>query len=477
MKFIWLTLLLSPLAFASKVDVPIRTDGGSFSYASENLLRRRGEFVPPPVLLDEAELNRVMFSELQEQNEDLKRVKYFLLNGETRLAQVHLSKLAYTKTKLRPVIYRYLGIMHFIEGKFQSSLDYLSKKDIQESHYRKICTLKLLNMIVLDQKSKLEEEWQRCTLENYNHFNEGNFVWLEILVQMKLNPKIGLTKKPFKRIRLAALDNTQLKIYLKLALYLNQEAMVESQIAELDLSQLEDTEVRDLVGHILFRRGALAKSYRFIEDLKTPNAENMKGNLYVLRQKYELAYAQFKLALEQKSNSQNAMERILPLAWLLGDWAEGSKIAERVIAAPQTQISKMTLMAAFLTQKGDFDRALQVLDGISQRSRRGGEIDVAQLYSFNALMKNDPVLVKRHSSVSCNQFDLVNCWLSFQMYQWDSFPLTLRRNEEIPQRHDWEKLSQQSFQEPMKEVVYVNQLDVEELDDKLIQLVPDGKSR
>ncbi len=123
MKFILIGLFLSNLAHAARDVLPIREDGG-YSLATENLLSRRGELVPPPVLLDAKEMNRVMFSELQEQNEDLKRVKYFLLNGETRLAQVHLTKLAYTKTKLRPVVYRYLGIINFIVGKFQRSVDF-----------------------------------------------------------------------------------------------------------------------------------------------------------------------------------------------------------------------------------------------------------------------------------------------------------------------------------------------------------------
>jgi hypothetical protein len=477
MKLILMGLFFSALALAGTSDLAIREDGGFYSQATEGLLSRRGKLVPPPILLDPQELNRVMFSELQEQNEDLKRVKYFLINGETRLAQVHLTKLAFTKTKLRPVVYRYLGIMNFIEGRFKRSLDFLSKQEMNGSQYRKVCTLKILNMVVLDKKYELEDEWQRCTLENYNHFNEGNFVWLDILVQMKTNPRPGQTKVPFKKIRLSALDNNQLKIFLKLALYLNQEALIEPQIAELDLSQMEDTEVRDLVGHLLFRRGALAKSYRFIEDLKTPNAENMKGNLYILRQKYELAYAQFKLALEQKQNSQNAMERILPMAWLLGDWSEGSKIAERVIAAPQTQINKMTLMAAFLTQKGDYQKASDVIDAIIQRSRRGTEVDVTQLYSFAGLMQNRPHVVRKHAAASCSQYDMVNCWLSFQMDQWDSFPLTIRRAENLPNKREWETLSQESITDSLKEIVYVNQLDIEELDDKLIQLIPNAKNQ
>jgi tetratricopeptide (TPR) repeat protein len=240
----------------------------------------------------------------------------------------------------------------------------------------------------------------------------------------------------------------------------------------MDVGQFEDVEVRELIGQILFRLGSLSRSYRFIEDLNSPNAENIKGNLYVLRKKYELAYAQFKLSLETKQNSQNAMERILPIAWLLGDWEEGAKISERVIASPQTQINKMALVAAFHTQKGNFAQAQSVLETINARSRRGGEIDITQLYSFVGLMQNRPHVAKKQAALSCDQYDLVNCWLGFQLEQWDSFPLTIRRPESIPIKKDWEKLSQEDLEQPLKETVYVNQLDIEELDDKLIQLIP-----
>jgi tetratricopeptide (TPR) repeat protein len=475
MKVIVLGLFLITAANAAKIDIPIREDGGSISHATEGLLSRRGELKPPPGIGDDKELNRIYFSEMQEQNADLKKVKFYLLNGETRLAQVHLTKLAYTQTKLKPIIYRYLGILSFIDGRFQKSLDYLSIKELQSlPHYAKICTLKVLNSVVLNKVNQLESEWTRCQLENYSHFKPGSFVWLETLVRLKLRPVRGLTKVPFRGLKLSSLENEQLKIFLKLALYLNQEKLLEPQLSELDSLQMEDTEIRELVGQVFFRLGSFAKSYRFIEDLSSPNAENMKGNLYVLRNKYELAYAQFKLALEKKQNSQNAMERILPLAWLLGDWEEGAKISERVIASPQTQINKMALVSAFYTQKGDYQKAQDVLETIVNKSRRGTEIDVTQLHSFVALMQNKPLVIKKQSLMSCEQFDLVNCWLVLQMEQWDSFPLTIRRNEKLPQKREWERLSQDEINEPLTETVYVNQLDVEELDDKLIKLIPNA---
>jgi tetratricopeptide (TPR) repeat protein len=469
MKSFFLVLLIQ----TALAQVPIRTDSGNNTLATEGLYSRRGELAPPPEMLGFEELNAGLISDLRLHGEDLKKIKYYLLNGETRLAKLHLGRLAYKKTKLRPIVYRYLGILSFIESDFASSLDYFSRPELRDSpHFGKICTLKVLNQIVLSKKHDLEKDWARCQLENFRNFREENLVWLETLVNLKLSPRKGVTEVPFQKMRLAALTPNELKIMLKLSLYLNQERVVESELNDLTMDQLQDTEVRELVGQIFFRSGAFAKAYRFVEDLKSPNSENIKGNLYVLRNKYELAYAQFKLALEEKQNSQNAIERLLPLAWLLGDWEGGAKYAEQAIASPQTLINKLTVLAAFQMQKGAYQEAEKVLNVISQKSRRGTEIDVTQLASFTALMQNHPLKVKKEALLSCEQYDLVNCWILFQMGQWETFPLMVRREDKIPEGKLWEKLSKTAQQDPLKENVFINQLDIEELDDKLIQLIP-----
>ena len=476
MKFIVLILaLLSCLSAAAHED-NIRSDGGSISYATKDLLRRRGELVPPTSFYDLEEMNRVLFSDLRNQSEDLKKVKYYLLNGEIRHARATLAKLAYTQTKLRPVIFRYLGILSFIEGKFEKSFEYLALRELQNiPHFGKICFIKVLDEIVLNKKYELEKDWEKCKVENQKFIRESHLVWLETLVQLKINPKPGMTKVPFKALNIATLTADEAKIMLKLALYLNQESLVVEQLPLLTLDQLEEPEVRELAGQIFFRTGKLAQSYRFVEDLKSPNSENIKGNLYLLRNKYEVAYAQFKVALEQKQNSQNAMERLLPLAWLLGDWEGGVKYSEMVLASPQTQVNKLVLTAAFLMQKGDYDQTSKILESIAQRSRRGTVIDITQIASFTALMQNKPDVVKKQAALSCNQYDLVNCWVLFQISQWDGFPVMIRREDPLPEKKEWERLMASEETKPLKETVYVNQLDIEEMDDKLIQLIPKDK--
>lgn len=470
MNIFLLAFILTSSLWGASVDIPA---SGSLGFHSQGLYSRRGEFTPPPELFSLEELNRALFTEAQLQNQELKKIKYYLINGESRLARLYLTKLAYTKTKLRPVIQRYLGILYFMEGDFEKSYEHLDKEVLREMpHFSKVCTLKVLNEIILNKLKTLENDWIRCKIENPSNFKEGNLLWMDTLVELKLRPREGITKIPFRQLRLTALSLNEVKVIMKLALYLNQEDLIAKEIPGLTIEQLRDNEIRELAGQILFRIGSLADAYKFVEDLKSPNAENIKGNLYIMRSKYELAYAQFKLALEQKQNSQNAMERLLPLAWLLGDWESGSIYAQRVLASPQTQINKLTLIAAFQMQKGNFDKARITLDQIVEQSRRGTQIDVTQLYSFVALMQNKPLQIMKNAELSCRQYDLVNCWVLYQMLQWDSFPLTVRRVDKIEHRPEWEKLIKEEINQPLKETVFVNQLDIEEMDDRLIQLIP-----
>jgi tetratricopeptide (TPR) repeat protein len=454
-------------------DVPINQGEGSISYATEDLLGRRGELIPPADIYQLAQMNRVLFSDLKSQDKDLKRVKYYLINGEIRLARMYLTKLSYTQTKLRPIVYRYLAMLSFIEGDFAKTYEHLSLPELQNiPHFGKICVMKVLTLIALNKKNDLETSWAKCQVENQANFRGRNLIWLEALVQLKLNPVKGITKVPFKQFKLSALESDEAKLMMKLALYLNQEELIINQLPELTVEQLQDPDIRELAGHVFFRAGALAKSYKFVEDLKSPNSENIKGNLYLLREKYELAYAQFKLALEQKQNSQNAMERLLPLAWLLGDWEGGSKYSEQVLASPQTKINKYTLVAAFLMQKGEYDKTLKVIEKIAHNSRRGTELEVTQIGSFAALMHNKPEVVRKQAALSCAQYDIVNCWVQLQLDQWDSFALTIRREEKLEHTNEWEKLISTDLDQPLKETVFVNQIDIEEMDDKLIRLIP-----
>lgn len=440
---------------------------------TEGLYDLRKGMKPPPSLFDYEAINKALFEDRKTEISELKRLKYLLINGEIRLARLELMKLRNSQSKLRPIIDRYAGILEFVDGKYEEAWKHFSAKELDSDfHFKKICSAKTLTRIILNKTDGLREDWSRCQLLGLLNLNPQAQRWMNILVDLKTIPAKGITRAPFERERFSRFEIDDLKLILKLALYLNQETTILPELTDLTLEQLRDEEVRELVGAIYFRVGSFVDSFKFVEDLTSPNAENIKGNLYILRKKYELAYAQFKLALNQKENSQNAMERLLPLAWVLQDWENGAKYSERVFASPQTQINKLTLLAAFLTEKGDYKAASEVLKEINQKSIKANRLEVTQLYSFVSMMKNEPEIMKKQAGRSCSQNDIINCWFLYQLSQWDAFPLTIKRKDAVAFSDITEKLTQSDIDEPLKENVYINQLDIEELDDKYIKLIP-----
>lgn len=437
------------------------------------LMDKRTKLILPEEVVDYADLNVTEVAARNSDTKELQKIKYYIMNGEIRLARLYLDKLNYSQTKLKPIIYRYQGILNFIEGNFARSFEFFDKPELKViPNYGKICLLKVLDRIVLSKKIGLQSEWDRCIIENARTLNLTNLAWLNTLVELKLRPVEGITSAPFKALKIQTLETPQLKILLKMGLYLNQESLLVPQFPTLEIDQLSDPEVRELMGHLSFRQGELAKAYKFIEGISTPNTENIRGNLYLLRQKYELAYAQFKLALEIKQNSQNALERLLPLAWMMKDWQRGLEYAERVVASPQTQVGKLTIVAAFLLQNERYDEAREILNVITSRSRFGYHLDAAEINAYVALVQNSSEIARKNARASCEQYDMMYCWVVMQMDTWDSFPLTLRRKDKIAHLSEWEKLTVEEINDPLKETVYVNQLDIEELDDGLIKLSP-----
>lgn len=441
-----------------------------------DLLHNRKSLVIPPSIIELKTQNLKLENETYAHKKELEKVKFYLTNGEVRHAKAILSKLAFTPSKLRPVIKRYLAIISFIEGDYQKTFEELEQNELMMSpNFAKICTLKVITELVLSKLNRLEEDWPRCQLENNYNLNQNSLVWLDTLVNLKLKPHTnGITRIPFKGVFLRSMSNDDLKVILKLAIYLNQEELIEPQINDLTEEQVTDREVRELLGHLYFRMTKLSKSYKFIEDLNSPNAENIKGNLYLWRNKYEIAYAQFKLALEQKVNSQNAIERLLPLAWMLGDWKGGESFARKISNSKKTNTEKMTVLSAFLTQKSDFENAEKTLEGLVYHANKGHELEITQLYSFVSLMQDKANLIRKYGEISCSQYDILNCWVLYQLSNWDSFGLTIRRDDKIQMNDDWEKLLVENSSSPLNETVYINQLDIEELDDKLIKLTPDS---
>jgi tetratricopeptide (TPR) repeat protein len=437
-----------------------------------NIMKKRGEFIFPWNSLSDEELDFYSSRDMREEKKKLKKIKYYLLNGELRLASEYLSKLSHSQSPLRPTIYRYLAILSFIEGNYEKTDEYLSIKELQNiPEFGKICLLKTLTEIVLNRNDSLKQTWSKCYAYNARDATDNYLIWPEMMVEFKLRPQEGMTRKTLERYKLSLLNNEDTKIILKIALYLNQEEVVLEQIPELNLTQLQDSEIRELVGQIYFRKGNLQKSYLFIEDLTSPNAINIVGNLHLMKKNYEKAFDQFKQALKLKPNSQNALERILPLAWILGDWESAFNYAYELPSNEETMANKLTLLAAFSLEQGDYEKSEKYLQKVVNNDQKGERLQVTQLGSFLSIMQKDDMKARKYSWMSCQQNDLINCWLLFQFSQWENFSITITRKDKFTIQSQWQGLKEKEINQPLQEKVYISQKDIEELDDKLIELL------
>jgi hypothetical protein len=403
--------------------------------------------------------------------DQLMNIKFAIISGNFERARVEMLKLKSESKFALILIQRYRALLFFLENRFEDSLNILSAKEFNISNrYNKICRLKVLNMIILDHLVDLENEWGKCRKNTFEHeTSEEN--WLDNMVRLKLNKDNYVINGKIQNLKSLGFQIDLAKIYLKMALYMNKTDLVEPMIAGLPVDFFADDELRELMGHIYYRLGKFATAFDFLEDLDSPNAENIKGNIYLSQNKYELAYAQFKLALIKKENSLNAIERALPLAWLLKQWGDGINFTSRLHNDDTDKARRLTIETVFLIQTDNFKKARENLDILTLYSKYSQPHEVNQLFAYTALQAKDLAQTRIYSNLACSRLDFLNCWLHFQTNFWEDFPLTLKRDDPITS--DSEKtldtLLSETIENPINEDNFIDQRDIEELDNNLIK--------
>lgn len=407
--------------------------------------------------------------------ERLASIKYFLLGGNTDLAKLRLLHASYKNDFSRPIQLRYLAIVSFIEGKYAESLEYLNKPELAQFEYlKKVCLLKSMNLVILDKTRELETFWPQCREATLGHTTSLH-LWIETLISLRIKENRDAVQAPFKNLAIENNSGDFLRIYLKLALYLNQQQVIFPRLPYMSIEVFKNDELRELIGMLYYRDGQLLNTYKFIEDLDTPNSENIKGNIYLAQNKYELAYAQFKLALKAKSNSANALERIIPVAWRLRQWKDGLGYLSKYEVSSEKESEKNAITAAFLIQIGEFEKAREILLKLTQRYENGNTPEINTLLMYTYLNLKDELNLAKFAGKACEQKVGLACWMVYQMSIWEDISLTSFRDEKILSSKESlvEKFKSSFTEEPLKEAVYISQRDVEELENAEINLLPD----
>lgn len=405
---------------------------------------------------------------------NLARIKLAIINGDYDIARILLLKAKYDKNFSLPIQSRYLAILEFIQGNYSKSLEALQQKELSRIKYKdKTCLMETLNLIIVDKASEASENWQNCKRYLAGK-NNSDHIWMDALVDLKFEQQTKIAAKTLDGLNIENERGDLLRLYLKLALYLNEPDTILERIPYLSSTVFSNPRTRELLGLLYYRQGEIVKAYNLIEDLSTPNSENIKGNLYLAQSKYELAYAQFKLALKRKSNSQNSLERILPTAWRLNQWEDGARFSKMLDTNSLNENERLALQAAFLTKAQMHDEARTALKTIVKNKQGQTPLEVNQLLAFNAFVTKDPKSLFMNSNSACAQKDGHACWIRAHMLVWEDLTLLADREDSIfEESEDLLKEYTEGFTvNPIKETVFINQKNIEELEDAQIELIP-----
>ena len=133
---------------------------------------------------------------------------------------------------------------------------------------------------------------------------------------------------------------------------------------------------------------------------------------------------------------------------------------------------KDALESGFHIRMNNFDlaeRKLRILDAEYQ-GQPPLEVDIMR--SYVALRNNAPRTLFITSKNACRRYDGLSCWLQNQLIIWENIGKTIERDELIQAKSSFAINDLKSLQtvEPLKENVYIDQKDIEELDSQLVKI-------
>lgn len=406
----------------------------------------------------------------KENLEELTTAKLFLINGNIKKAKRKLEKTKVIRPEILAIKNRYLSIIAFIEGNYQKSNKYLFQEVYETpKFYGETCLQKTLNFYALQDIPNFISEYNKC-LPFIQESAPNNLLWLDNLIALSTKNQQAIEGNSIKSIQPYKNDLESILIWLKLGLYLNKEQTILKEIGKAPGEYFESKRFRELLGLIYIRSGDKKTGFEFIEDLNTANSENIKGNMKLEKNKTELAYGHFQIALSHKENSRNAIERAIPLAWSLGKFKDGLKLVKKIrgFSSETYEIKgkKEALKAAFLTRMEKPSLVEKILYDTEKLFKGRLPLELEQLKAFNSIILKNKNQAEIYHDKTCKRWDGLGCWLLLQLNHWDDFFSTIHRSEEIHNFKDWSinDLKSSATYQPIQEEILIDQRDIEELD-------------
>ena len=411
--------------------------------------------------------------EYKEKSKDifaLREAKKAIINGDLELANFFLSKINTNRSDLILVKDRYRSLVKFIEGDYKGSYDLINSNLYNiDKYYQQVCILRIINLIALDDIEKFKTEMGSCQNSTIDHSTNNHF-WLRQVTNIKEKSTSLLQGSLISQLRQSINNNEYIKIWMKLALFINKEDVIIKKLAGLAPSSYEDKEIRELIGFAYYRVGDLKKAEEFIEDIETPNADNIRGNINLKKNKLELAFGHFKLALNKKQNSENALERGLPLAYQLGLWDEGLVMLEQTVKQKDIR-KKMALQAVLNIRKEDIETSRSLINILEYKFNNKLPYELILMDTFVSLKEANQERLANRSAEGCKKEEGLHCWLYLKTLEWENIGRTLTRDEPtLSKQFNIEELKTKGQITPLQDSIMIDQSDIEELDGNDINL-------
>lgn len=402
----------------------------------------------------------------------LQLMKHFMIQGQTDRAKIVSFDLDQDNDYSKDIHYRYKAVLSFIDGHYEKSLEYLSviPKNIESEV--QLCQLEILNHLFLQNKQALERKWPSCYQTSISK-SKNNLLWLNSLVSISTKNVPELTKIPFKNIFIDNQNGDFLNLYLKLALYLNREEIIMSRIDKIADIQFDDLKTRELIAMLFFRKNKLLQAYELIKNLETPTALNMLAGFFMAQGKKRLAYGKYKLALEKKNTSLNSLERIIPLSIELEEYRSSEKYIKMYNKLERPSEELLVLEAYLAYENKNYESSSRILRKIIKEKLNTQGLYINRLITLNALALEREELYRQIILKSCIQNSYINCNLLAFSSHFDEPTKVLNQTEQDTKilNEDISSLYMKDIDiEPIDDMIIVKQRDIEELEDRKLEL-------
>jgi len=177
--------------------------------------------------------------------------------------------------------------------------------------------------------------------------------------------------------------------------------------------------------------------------------------------------------VKRKDDSLNALERAIPLSWLLEQWSDGIELLAKYVGREYDPVKLLALETALRIRKGQYDKSQANLRYLEEKLLGSAPLDIQLMISFVSLMKGDLKKLKESSAKACRSFDGLNCWIADQLLVWDDLTKTVKRTDKvnIAAKSMDEILAESSNDiSELKEKILIDQRDIEELDSRNVKL-------